>query len=38
VSLGLGASVMDGLLRLDLARGVVRGEDWRLHFYLDGVF
>jgi hypothetical protein len=38
VSAGLGLSLMDGLLRFDLARGVVRGKDWRVHLYLDGLF
>jgi outer membrane translocation and assembly module TamA len=38
VSAGLGLSLVDGLLRFDLARGVVRGKDWRVHFYLDGLF
>jgi hypothetical protein len=38
VSAGLGLSLADGLLRLDLARGIKRGRSWRLHFYLDGLF
>jgi hemolysin activation/secretion protein len=38
VSAGAGLSLMDGMLRMDLARGVVRGNAWRLHFYLDGLF
>ena len=38
VSAGLGLSLMDGLLRFDVARGMVRGKDWRFHFYLDGLF
>jgi hypothetical protein len=37
VSVGLGLSLMDGVLRFDLARGVQRGEAWRFHFYLDGL-
>ena len=36
-SVGLGASLMDGVVRLDLARGVRRGDRWRLHLYLDGL-
>ncbi len=28
---------MDGVVRLDLARGVRRGKIWRLYLYLDGV-
>jgi hypothetical protein len=38
VSLGVGTSLLDGLLRLDLARGVRRGSAWRIHLYLDGLF
>ncbi len=34
---GLGASLVDGLLRLDLARGRRGSGGWRLHFYLDGL-
>ena len=34
---GVGASLLDGVVRLDLARGVRRGESWRLYLYLDGV-
>ena len=34
---GLGVSLVDGLLRADLARGVLRGDRWRAHFYIDGV-
>ncbi len=37
-SLGLGASVMDGILRFDLAKAVRGGSDFRIHLYLDGVF
>jgi hypothetical protein len=37
ISAGLGLSVMDGLLRFDLARGLARGNDWRFRFYLDGL-
>ena len=36
-SVGLGASLLDGLLRVDLAR-VLKGEDGtRLHIYFDGL-
>lgn len=38
VSVGVGASLLDGLFRFDLARGVRRGEGWGLHLYLDGLF
>ncbi len=36
-SVGLGLSVLDGLLRADVARGLHRADRWRLHFYLDGI-
>jgi len=38
VSLGVGTSLLDGLVRLDLAHGVRRGSSWSLHLYLDGLF
>jgi hypothetical protein len=38
VSLGVGTSLLDGLVRLDLARGVRRGGAWHVHLYLDGLF
>ncbi|HKJ02345.1 MAG TPA: hypothetical protein VJ997_07820, partial [Longimicrobiales bacterium] len=38
VSVGVGSSLLDGLLRFDLARAVRRGSAWRLHLYLDGLF
>jgi hypothetical protein len=38
VSVGVGASLLDGLLRLDLARGVRLGSQWKIHLYLDGLF
>ncbi|MGH7553595.1 MAG: BamA/TamA family outer membrane protein [Longimicrobiales bacterium] len=34
---GIGASVLDGLFRIDLARGVVRSNAWRVYFYLDAL-
>lgn len=37
-AVGLGASVMDGILRFDLARAVRGGSDFRIHLCLDGVF
>ena len=37
VSVGLGASLLDGLFRLDLAHGVRRGSLWKVHIYLDGL-
>jgi hypothetical protein len=38
VSVGAGLSLLDGLLRFDVARGIREGHDWRVHFYLDGLF
>jgi hypothetical protein len=32
---GAGASLMDGLMRVDLARGVLRSDTWRFYFYVD---
>jgi hypothetical protein len=36
-SAGLGLSVLDGLLRLDVARGLRTGGGWKLHLQFDGV-
>lgn len=36
-SVGLGFSLVDGLIRLDGARAVHGGRDFRLDFYLDGI-
>lgn len=44
VDVGIGASLLDGIVRFDVARGVrVPGsstvpKEWRVHFYLDGLF
>lgn len=35
-SAGVGASVLDGLFRADLARAVRRPAGWRLELYMDG--
>jgi hypothetical protein len=35
---GVGVSLLDGLLRMDVARKVRPEGGWRLHFYLDGLF
>jgi len=32
---GLGAALLDGLVRLDVARGLERGGGWRVDFYLE---
>ncbi len=37
-AVGAGVSLLDGLVRLDLARGIRRGSSWHLHLYLDGLF
>ncbi len=37
-SVGVGASILDGILRFDLAKAVRGGSDFRIHLYLDGVF
>jgi hypothetical protein len=33
---GVGASFLDGLVRLDVARGVRWPAGWRVDFYMDG--
>lgn len=38
VSVGAGSSLLDGLVRFDVARGVRRGSSWKVHLYLDGLF
>ncbi len=38
ISVGAGASLLDGIFRLDLARAVRREHGWKLHLYLDGLF
>lgn len=38
VSVGLGSSLLDGLVRFDVARGVRRGSAWKVLLYLDGLF
>lgn len=37
VSVGVGASFLDGLLRVDLARAVRGGSNWKLLLYVDGL-
>jgi len=37
ISVGMGASFLDGLVRIDLARGLRAPTGWRLDFYFDGV-
>ncbi len=37
-SAGVGFSLLDGVLRFDVARAVRGGDDWRVHLYLDALF
>lgn len=37
VSVGAGASFLDGIFRIDLARGLVAPTGWRLDFSVDGI-
>lgn len=37
VAAGIGGSILDGLLRIDLARALEGDTGWRLHLYLDGI-
>lgn len=37
VAAGIGASFLDGMLRLDLARALVAPKGWRMDFYVDGI-
>lgn len=34
---GIGVSMLDGMFRLDVARGIVRSAAWRVYFYLDAL-
>lgn len=36
-SVGVGLSLLDGLMRMDVARGIRRIDRWRVHFYWDGL-
>lgn len=38
LGVGAGASVLDGIVRLDLARGLRAPRGWRLDVYLDALF
>ena len=35
---GAGVSMLDGLMRLDVARGINPRKQWRVDFYLDAIF
>jgi hemolysin activation/secretion protein len=37
-SVGLGASLLDGIVRVDIARAVRGSNRWKAHLYLDGLF
>jgi hypothetical protein len=37
ISAGVGASMLDGLIRMDLARGLRGPKGWRFDLYFDGV-
>ena len=37
LSAGIGASFLDGLVRMDLSRGLRGPKGWRFDFYLDGI-
>lgn len=37
IGAGVGVSVLDGLFRIDLARGLRSPKGWRLEFYVDGL-
>ncbi len=36
-SVGIGASFLDGIVRVDLARALVSPRGWRMDFYVDGI-
>ena len=38
MAVGVGASLLDGIFRFDVARAVRRGSRWKVHLYLDGLF
>jgi hypothetical protein len=38
VSVGVGASLLDGLLRFDLARAIQPTDGWRMDVYVDALF
>jgi hypothetical protein len=37
VAAGIGASFLDGIVRVDLARALVNPKGWRMDFYVDGI-
>jgi hypothetical protein len=38
LSAGVGGSLLDGLIRMDLARGLRNPKGWRFDLYFDGLF
>jgi hemolysin activation/secretion protein len=38
ISAGVGISTLDGIIRLDLAKALRGGNDWRVDLYLNGAF
>ena len=36
-SIGLGASLLDGLIRMDISRGLVTPASFRFDLYLDAI-
>jgi hypothetical protein len=36
-AVGMGASFLDGIIRVDLARALVSPKEWRMDFYVDGI-
>ena len=34
---GLGGSILDGLIRMDISRGFSNPTGWRFDFYFDGI-
>ena len=37
-AVGLGVSLLDGIVRFDVARAVRGSDRWKVHLYLDGLF
>jgi hemolysin activation/secretion protein len=37
-SVGVGASLLDGIIRFDVARAIRGSDRWKVHLYLDGLF
>jgi hypothetical protein len=37
IGVGVGASLLDGLFRIDVTRALVGPRGWRVDFYTDGM-